>query len=315
MVAGWRGGVLAGDRGYSQATRLRAVQRRDRPADLAHSRPRVRRRPAGELGPGKRHRQHHEQHAAALSSMPRHIAYRDCARRHRRLHRRRRSGRRDTPGHPQPPPWVAVSALVTAVLVGWPAAVLVETRDVPFQSRYLFSMMMPLLVGCAVICGAVLRGRRLGGAWLAAGCASIAFALAVVVSTPPSSGAARPMTAAHSDQRRPPMRGAGGYRTQFRQPDRCPTGDGVDSAGGAHPPQPARLCHRPESPPSLRTAVARPAACTAPAPLDRQTNPVGNAGGNTGMRRYCQEVTSTSGTTRCDRPPGGLAWVALTFHG
>lgn len=89
----------------------------------------------------------------------------------------------------------SVDPLVTAVLVGWPAAVLVETRDVPFQSRYLFPMMMPLLVGCAVICGAVLRGRRLGGAWLAAGCASIAFALAVVVSTPPSSGAARPMTA------------------------------------------------------------------------------------------------------------------------
>jgi hypothetical protein len=56
-------------------------------------------------------------------------------------------------------------------------------------------MMMPLVVGCAVIGGAVLGGRRLGGAWLAAGCASIAFALAVVVSTPPSSGAARPMTA------------------------------------------------------------------------------------------------------------------------
>jgi hypothetical protein len=45
-----------------------------------------------------------------------------------------------------------------------------------------------------VICGTVLHGRRLGGAWLAAGCASIAFALAVV-STPPRSGVSRPTTA------------------------------------------------------------------------------------------------------------------------
>lgn len=72
-----------------------------------------------------------------------------------------------------------VDPLVVAVLIGWPAAALVEMRFVPFEARYLFAAMAPLLVGCAVVGGVILRKPRLGGAWFASVCASIAFALAL----------------------------------------------------------------------------------------------------------------------------------------
>lgn len=74
-----------------------------------------------------------------------------------------------------------VDPLVVAVLIGWPAAVLVEMRLVPFEARFLFAAMAPLLVGCAVVGGVILRRPRLDSAWLAAVCASIAFALALPI--------------------------------------------------------------------------------------------------------------------------------------
>ncbi len=205
----------------------------------------------------------------------------------------------------------SVDPLVTAVLVGWPAVVLVETRDVPLP------VSLPLLHDDATPGGLrrdlwrgatrAAAGRRLAGGRLRLDrlCTRGRRAHAARIRRRPTND-----RRAHSDQRRPPVRVAGGLRTQCRQPDRCPTGDGVDSeAGGAHPPQPARLCHRPESRPSLRAVVARPAACTTPAKLDRQTNPVGNAGGNTGMRSYGQEVTSTSRHDQMRPSAWRLAWV------
>jgi hypothetical protein len=72
-----------------------------------------------------------------------------------------------------------VDPLTVAVLIGWPAAILVETRYVPFEARFLFAAMAPLLVGCAVVGGVILRRPQLDRAWLAAVCASIAFALAL----------------------------------------------------------------------------------------------------------------------------------------
>ncbi|HET7380605.1 MAG TPA: hypothetical protein VFJ24_11230 [Gaiellales bacterium] len=83
--------------------------------------------------------------------------------------------------------------LPLAVIVVWTATVVVETRRVPFEARFLFATAMPLLVGSAITAGALVPPRLWGSAHLAAIASAAAFLLTVATIPAPRGGSATPI--------------------------------------------------------------------------------------------------------------------------
>jgi hypothetical protein len=79
-----------------------------------------------------------------------------------------------------------LDVLPLAVIVLWAAALVVETRRVPFSARYMFAMAVPLLVGSAIAAGALVPARLRGSAGIAAVAAAAAFVLTAATIPAPS---------------------------------------------------------------------------------------------------------------------------------